>query len=153
MRRPYIRLPVKRAILERMAFVDRPFLREAERTFCRTWYEFCCRKMGDKKRVEWLLFLLFKGKEVQLDHDPALVLRKRSKRTGKFVPDANDPTFLVYRLAQDHLHKTTGRRPGAATTVTAKGSDVWLAKKWRKLEGPAKPKRKIPSRSFPKKRR
>jgi len=149
MKRPHVPLAVKLAVLERQAFTDRPFKNEAERQLCRNWYQFCNKGKGMAARIELLLFLLFKGKPSQLDHDPALVLRKYNKRTGKFTPAANDPTFLIYRLTPLHLQKTTGRKPGAERTVTAKGSDTWLAKKFRKLEKPAKKqKRKIPSRPF-----
>lgn len=84
----------------------------------------------------------------QLDHDPALILRKFNPRTGKYKPDANDPAFLVYREHDDHLQKTTGRKVGAAKTVTTKGSDIWLKAKFDRLEGRTKkrPKVKIPQR-------
>lgn len=89
--------------------------------------------------------------DLQLDHDPALILRKFNKRTGKYTPDANDPAYLVYREHDDHLHKTTGRKPGAEKTVTTKGSDIWLKAKFDRLEGRTKrrPKVKIPQRKQP----
>jgi hypothetical protein len=79
-----------------------------------------------------------------------LILRYKNHKTGGYRPDANDPRYLVYRLKPEHRKKTTGRKPDAERTVTTKGSDVWLAKKFRKLEKPQKPKQKIPSRPFPK---
>lgn len=87
----------------------------------------------------------------QLDHDPALILRKFNPRTGLYTPRANDPNFLVYREKDDHLHKTTGRKPGAAKTVTTKGSDIWLKTKFDRLEGRTKKraKAKIPQRKNP----
>jgi hypothetical protein len=86
----------------------------------------------------------------QLDHDPALILRKFNPRTGKYTPDANATRYLVYRERAAHQQKTTGRKPGAERTITTKGSDVGLKAKFARLEG--KPKRtvKIPSRPFPK---
>jgi hypothetical protein len=88
--------------------------------------------------------------ELQLDHDPALILRKLNRRTGKYTPDANDPDYLVYRPKDEHQQKTTGRKPGAERTVTTKGSDIWLKTKFKKLENPTKKRaRKIPSRPFP----
>jgi hypothetical protein len=146
-------MTVRLAVLERQAFVDRHFDNEAHRRLCIEWYEFTAAKYTTRGKVKWLLELLFRGKEVQLDHDPALVLRRISKRTGRYIPAANNPDYLVYRLKSDHLHKSTGRRPGAERTVTAKGSDAWLAKKFRKLEKPKGSKSKIPSRPFPRSKR
>jgi hypothetical protein len=101
-------------------------------------------------RLQWLLLALGII-DPQLDHDPALILREFNPRTGKYKPDANDPEFLVYREKSDHLHKTTGRKPGAAKTVTTKGSDIWLKSKFDRLEGRTKkrPKVKIPARKNP----
>lgn len=106
-----------------------------------------------KVRLAVLLRQAFHGQDVELDHDPALELRRFNPRTGKYSPDANDPRFLIYRVRDEHLQKTTGRKPGAERTVTSKGSDVWLAKKFRKLESPKKVKRKMQSRPFPKRER
>lgn len=89
----------------------------------------------------------------QLDHDPALILRKFNPRTGKYTPDANDPAHLVYREKAAHLEKTTGRKPGAARTITTKGSDIGLKTKFAKLEGKPRRKAKIPGRPFPKQSR
>lgn len=93
---------------------------------------------------------------LELDHDPALGLRMRrtlADGTVKYSPDANNPKFLVYRGPGLHLQKTTGRKPGAEKTTDARDSDVWLMKKWRRLEGPKKPKQKIRSRGFSKVKR
>lgn len=150
MKRPYISLKAKLAVLERQAFVERRFENEEQRDLAREWYDISCDGHTVTGRIRWLLQLLFNGQRSELDHDPALELRHFSKRTGKYYPDANDKRFLVYRLKPDHLQKTTGRKPGAERTVTSKGSDAWLAKKFRKLENPKKSKSKIPSRPFPK---
>lgn len=95
--------------------------------------------------------------QLQLDHDPALGLRKlRVDETGEpigFIPAETDHRYLVYRERAAHLQKTVGRKPGAEKTVTTKGSDVWLMKKFRRLEGPKKRKQKIPGRAFPKSKR
>lgn len=111
------------------------------------FYNTHVRKMPLRKRLDYLLDAMFDGEEVQLDHDPALSLRKVTA-TGQYRPHANNPHFLVYRPKGEHLQKTTGRLPGAARTITSKGSDVWLAKKYRKLGANKRPKRKIPSRKF-----
>lgn len=95
------------------------------------------------------------GKRLQLDHDPALILRPYNARirdvAARYTPNANDPDFLIYREADQHLQKTTGRRPGAERTITTKGSDVGLKTKFAKLEGRTKPrpKAKIPQRRNP----
>ncbi len=103
-------------------------------------------------RLNILLGHLPKG--AQLDHDPALILRPFNERTGKYTPDANDPAYLIYRAPDDHLQKTTGRKPGALRTVTTKGSDIGLKTKFARLERKkTKPKSHIPSRPFPKQKR
>lgn len=88
--------------------------------------------------------------DFELDHYPALILRKFNPRTGRYTPEANDPNHLIYRTGAAHLQKTTGRKPGAAKTTDARDSDIWLKKKFARLEGRTKrrPKRKIPSRPF-----
>ena len=103
---------------------------------------------SDRARLTWLLRKLFPDGEIQLDHDPALVLRLFNEKTGKYTPDANDPAYLVWREKAEHQQKTTGRRPGASRTITTKGSDIWLKTKFARLEAELKPKAKIPSRGF-----
>jgi len=91
-----------------------------------------------------------------LDHDPALILRAYNPRikdvASRYTPHAHDPDALIYREPANHQQKTTGRKPGAARTVTTKGSDVWLKSKFNRLEGRTKqrPKQKIQSRGFQK---
>lgn len=43
------------------------------------------------------LLVLFGDQAVQLDHDPALILRPYDKRTRKYLPDANNPEYLRWR--------------------------------------------------------
>ena len=149
MKRPYIPLTTKLAVLERQAFQDRKFASQEDLELAVEWYELRCHRKSAKYKISWLLELLFRGQPVELDHDPALVLRRRNKRTGGYIPAHDDPKFLIYRSRADHLHKTTGRAPGAERTVTSKGSDTWLAKKFRKLESPSfAPKSRICSRPF-----
>ncbi len=56
-------------------------------------------------------------KELRLDHDPPLAVRKIVySMTGQFVryiPDANDPDHLIYRTAHNHHIKTNVRGDGA----------------------------------------
>jgi hypothetical protein len=111
------------------------------------------------RRLKSLLDDLFGDRPYHLDHDPALILRKFNKRTGKYTPNANDPDYLIYRARDEHQQKTTGRKPGASRTITTKGSDIGIKTKFARLErktrkkrttihprgfGPGK--RKIPSR-------
>jgi hypothetical protein len=118
--------------------------------------------LADGARLFQLLWVLFGDQKYQLDHNPALALRRR-RGTGKdtvYSPAANNPDFLEYRLDDGHLQKTTGRAPGAERTVTSKGSDRWLIAKFNKLEGRTKrrpqtswPKgRKMRSKPFPKRK-
>jgi hypothetical protein len=116
------------------------------------------REKGEKLEtyLEFLLSLLAQRLEVansdprglQLDHYPALILREFSWRTRKYTPEANDPLHLIYRTKPNHDEKTFGRKPGAERTVTTKGSDIWLKKKFKRLEGKRKRKRRIASRQF-----
>jgi len=139
--RPYIPLAIRVEVAERDA--DKglwwPLYRSA--------VEAGGMSMG--RRLTILLGHLPKGS--QIDHDPALILRKFSEKTGLYTPDANDPAHLIYRAPREHLQKTIGRRADAEKTVTTKGSDIWLKSKFRRLENPSKrPRAKIASRPFPK---
>ena len=155
--RPYIPLSVRVQVAERQ-------VREAGLPL---WPLYCSsieagQRMGDPwsltRRLRVLLTAIFPQGGYQLDHDPALEQRPQ-RRVGlgrtKYVPDANSPDHLVYRSKAMHLMKTTGRKPDAEKTVTSKGSDVWIAKKFRKIEGKTKPRRKqkIASRPFQKGKR
>lgn len=155
--RPYIPLSVKVQVAERQ-------VREAGSVFWPLYLSGtqAAEHLGEPwsltRRLRVLLGDLFPYGNYQLDHDPAL--EQRPQRRGglgrtKYTPDANDPEHLVYRTKAIHLMKTTGRKPGAEKTVTSKGSDVWIAQKFRKLEGRNKPRRKqkIPSRPFQKGKR
>lgn len=121
-------------------------------------------------------------RDLQFDHDPALLARPYNTETEDFEPAQNDPQYILPRLRKDHAQKTFGRAPGAEKTVTTRGSDVGeaariksisdteaihearLASKRGDFEESAriladvrksrlKPKKKWPSRPFPKKQR
>lgn len=74
---------------------------------------------------------------LELHHDPALGAREKIMRDGKivgYIPDANDPLWLVYLDEHDHLIRTNvagehGQHP-----------DRVLIKKQRRRERP-RPKR------------
>jgi len=68
---------------------------------------------------------------LQLDHDPALVNRKKIFRNGKHVgysPAANNPDYLIYRTKAKHDIKTRVRGDGAQY------SDLALARKNKRIE-------------------
>ena len=102
------------------------------------------------------LSALYRGADrTEYDHRPAIIMRSVNVEGTDYHPPQNDPDHLdaLHRLC--HLRRTVGRLPGAEKTATTKGSDAWLAAKFRKLEGKLKPKRKqpIPSRPFPKRKK
>jgi hypothetical protein len=121
-------------------------------------------------------------RDLEFDHNPALMVRDYDLDAGDFMPPQNDPDYIDARIGADHDFKTFGRKPGAEKTVTTRGSDIGEAAHGRavvdseKLHAAAmaskagnykevaailatvrsrakKPKRKIPSRPFPKQQR
>lgn len=128
--RPYIPIPVRLQVAQRQ-YRERFGSSDSFLSFVR-------RRRSRGEKLAWLVGRLFPGVRAQLDHDPALVLRKKILNDAgeiiRYVPDANNPAFLIWREKSDHLQKTMGRKPGASRTVTTKGSDSWLARKFRKLE-------------------
>jgi hypothetical protein len=96
--------------------------------------------------------LFIKGDKIQFDHRPPLEQRPVNRAGTDYIPPQLDPDFIDGLHVLCHLHRTVGRMPGAEKTVTTKGSDAWLAKKFRRLEGRTKPKRYRPivSRGFSK---
>lgn len=150
LRRPYIPLSVRVEVAERQLReqMEEPHPRGRDASTYWMFYANSAPYMPLGDRLFYLLNYLFPDGEFQLDHDPALSLRR--VRFGNYIPDANNPNHLVYRAPGPHLQKTTGRRPGAERTVTSKGSDRWLKNKFDRLEGKTKrrPKQKIRSRGF-----
>jgi hypothetical protein len=157
--RPYIPISVRVVVAERQVHDL------LTRGITMGWWDFYLYQTEEKgwqyaQRLKQLVGKLSEvlGDVLQLDHDPALILRKykvdqRKPKAAWFTPNANDPDHLVYRVLGDHGQKTTGRKPGAAKTITTKGSDIWLKTKFARLEKPRKkPKAKIPQRakSWPK---
>jgi hypothetical protein len=121
-------------------------------------------------------------RQLEFDHDPALMNRDYDLAAGDFMPAQNDPDHIIARIGADHDEKTFGRKAGAERTVTTRGSDVGEAAHQRavvdseKLHQAAlaskngdfksaaailatarprakKHKRKIPSRPFPQQQR
>jgi hypothetical protein len=95
-------------------------------------------------------------KDLRLDHDPALATRMR-RTVGKktvYSPDANSVAHLLYREKHDHHIKTNVRGDGAQYP-----DRVLITRERRRLKKKTKPKvsrkiitpkRKWPSRPFPK---
>lgn len=90
---------------------------------------------------------------VEFDHRPALILRDVNSEGTDYLPPQLHTDFIEALHATCHLQRTVGRKPGATKTVTTKGSDAWLKKKFARLAKPKKKKHKIASRKFPKKQR
>jgi len=165
--RPYIPLEVRVQVAERQLLNE---VGSGKTISVARWIAYQATKSSysSKRNLGVLLSLLAAalGDVLQLDHDPALILRqykvdRRKPPAAWYTPNANDPDYLVYRPIRDHLEKTIGRKSDAEKTVTTKGSAQWLKAKFTRLEGRTKrrPKAKIPARkkpwpkrSFPKQR-
>lgn len=134
--RPYIPLSVRIAVAERQLRPIDPFAVDAISVVC----------AGEELKQYHLGLLLgclrseLKTEALQLDHDPALALRKFNKRTGKYKPDANDPNYLKYRPADAHRTKTFLRGEHGQR------SDIAQITRERKRSNPKKAKRKIQGR-------
>ena len=78
--------------------------------------------------------------ELELHHRPAIVNRHR-KPNGRYVPDANDPEFLVYLPKDEHDIETRVRG------LHGQHSDLGLARKRKRAERKQnQPKHQWPSR-------
>jgi len=74
------------------------------------------------------------ARDLQFDHCPALVDRPYDTVAGDFIPQQNDPEFIVPLRKRTHLQKTTGRKEDAERTVTTRGSDVGEAARTRHIQ-------------------
>jgi hypothetical protein len=105
---------------------------------------------GAQFNLDVMLDYLFGDELTQLDHDPALGLRKYNPKTGKWKPDANDPNYLIWRRKEEHRTKTIIRGEHGAR------SDIAEMKYRRRVAAKKKAKvqqrRKWPSRPIPKRR-
>jgi hypothetical protein len=75
-----------------------------------------------------------------LDHEPPLMLRRR-RRDGGYIPDANNPEFLIWRTKEDHRIKTFIRGDGAQLSDAGK-----RRKEIKKRKKATRPKRIWPYR-------
>jgi hypothetical protein len=154
--RPYIPLDVRVQVAERQATSML-----YSKISLGTWYAYTVivdDGASHSYRLKYLVEMLSEalGDVLQLDHDPALILRqykvdRRKPPATWYTPNANDPAHLIYRPLRDHGEKTFGRKADAEKTVTTKGSDIWLKSKFSRLEGRTKkrPRAKIPQRKNP----
>ena len=99
-------------------------------------------------RLKALLRLLFGDAACDLDHDPPLMLRGKRLRGHRtfYIPDANDPAHLVYRLTEDHRIKTFVRGDGAQRSDMAQRRYLRRLDQNRGLKA-KKPFRKIQGRN------
>jgi hypothetical protein len=81
-----------------------------------------CKACGD---------LLITPANTEFDHRPALVARPRIN--GDTDPPQSDPDYIEAIHKDCHLWRTSGRKPGAAKTVTTRGSDVGEAARSRAI--------------------
>ena len=142
--RPYIPLSIRVQVAERQFIVA---------TACGFTNAFGIPTPISEIREKWaknnsamlkhMLTTMFGDQKVHLDHDPPLGARKKVFKRGVHVdydPPANDPRYLVYRLAVDHRTKTNVRGEHG------QHPDRVLIKKNRRLEerqsGKVPPRRK-----------
>lgn len=113
--RPHVPLHVRIAVANRQLGPDRYWPR--------------IKGQRDTERLRLMLLQLFPdGEKYHLDHDPALTNRSFDPDTRKYVPDANDPKFLVYRTKAGHDIKTRVRGDGAQL------SDLALRRKQKRAD-------------------
>ncbi len=131
--RPHIPLHVREEVLDSQM---------QEAGFSPSWASQQGRSVAARLRLKLEEF--FGCVPVELHHRPALVNRRHFGET-RYVPDANDPDYLVYLPAADHDIETRVRGQHG------QHSDLGLARKRKRIERKAKrPKRKWPSRQFSK---
>ena len=112
-----------------------------------------------------LLQLGLDPETAELHHNPPLALREVGK-DGRIYPGPNNPGYLQWLAPADHKRRTFGL--GGEKRITTAGSDIGNIAKGKRLakeevefrkrlqatlvQSP-KPKRRIPSRPFPKRRK
>lgn len=99
------------------------------------------------------------GDDIRADHRPPLWQREVNADGTDYIPAQLDPDFIQILHPKCHDRLTFGRAIDAEKTVTILGSDVWVKKKFDRLEGRTKPrpktrwpKRKLEGRPFPKRK-
>ena len=141
--RPYIPLPVRVKVAER----------QFRKLFPDEFGYLVTGKQTSGNRLKVLLPHIGAGlgcevKDLRLDHDPALCNRQQFRNglgeVVRYVPDANDPEHLIYRTKADHDIKTRIRGQRGQL------SDLALLRREKRRQKSSKPKKKWPSRPFPK---
>lgn len=106
-------------------------------------------------------------KRYEVDHRPPLCDRPYDTEANDFIPPQWSVEHLFLIEKAEHRRRTFGRQPGAEKTVTTRGSDVGERARTRRLRraqaaheramsekhqaaATTRPKRKLPSRPFPK---
>jgi len=110
-------------------------------------------KLPANLRLRSCLIFLFGTAKVHLDHDPALENRtkimRRDGQIGGYIPPANDPNFLIYRIAEDHRIKTYVRGDGALRSDVSQHRYLKRVASNRKPKAAFKPRRTKHIRRFP----
>jgi hypothetical protein len=108
--RPHVPISVKLAVAERQLRERGPVATlMADTTGMR---------IPKSSRLKHILGVLFGNAPCHLDHDPPLMLRYRT--SGGYVPEANDPNFMIWRTAENHRVKTYVRGDGAQLSDAGK---------------------------------
>jgi hypothetical protein len=127
LKRPYVPIKVRLVVAERQL---------AQAGIAEAFFTAASADLTKRERLTVLLWFLFRDEPYHLDHDPPLNLREHDK--WGYIPDANDPDYLIYRTKQEHRIKTYVHGDGAQLSDAGK----------RRKE--IKRKRKRPSRPWPK---
>jgi hypothetical protein len=152
--RPYIPVSVRLQVAASQCKLDYPVLTSGILNSKKSYSE----------KLNHLLYLLFGAYNIyHLDHDPALenrlkVIDENGIHTA-YIPDANDPRYLIFRTAEDHKTKTLIRGDGALRSDVSQRRYLNKVAENRGLRK-KKPSRKItnrktkwPSRQFPKRKK
>lgn len=134
--RPYVPLPVQLSVAARQFLAMKPKMDEKE--FLRAADTYLGLGRSTQRRLKWLLAFMFPdAPKVDLDHRPPLSHRHYNPRikdvAARFTPNANDPDYMEWIPRDAHQERTTGRKVGAARTVTTRGSDVGELARARKI--------------------
>jgi len=105
--------------------------------------------MEDQRNCCAMCFDSLLDRKAEFDHRPPLVMRPVNAAGTDYDPPQLSKFHIRALCVLCHQACTTGRKVGAERTATTKGSDVWLAKKFRRLEGEPRKKAKIPQRKNP----
>lgn len=125
-KRPYVPLSVRCEVAARqLRFEQRPRAIAYATQFSK------------RRALDYMLAVLFDGEPHDLDHDPPLAARQRKR--GKYVPDANDASYLIYRPRAKHREKTYLRGEHGQY------SDLALIKREKRKRRPKRPSRKLRS--------